>query len=86
MTGPGNWGIYGDATGRVAWATIGTDATGMDRNGDAGVNRDLAADPRRYIRVAAWLQRQINDGTLRPGEAAPVECHAARCLMCGNAI
>jgi anti-sigma regulatory factor (Ser/Thr protein kinase) len=23
VTGPGNWGIDGDATGRVAWATIG---------------------------------------------------------------
>jgi hypothetical protein len=30
VTGPGNWGIYGDATGRVAWATIGTGITGTE--------------------------------------------------------
>jgi anti-sigma regulatory factor (Ser/Thr protein kinase) len=30
VTGPGNWGIYGDATGRVAWATIGTGTTGRE--------------------------------------------------------
>jgi DNA-binding GntR family transcriptional regulator len=35
------------------------------------VNTGMGADPRRYMRVAAWLQRQINDGTLKPGDAAP---------------
>jgi GntR family transcriptional regulator len=29
------------------------------------------AGPRRYMRVAAWLQSQISDGTLRPGDPAP---------------
>jgi DNA-binding GntR family transcriptional regulator len=35
------------------------------------MNGRIEADPRRYMRVAAWLQCQINDGTLRPGDAAP---------------
>jgi len=30
VAGPGNWGICGDDTGRIAWATIGTDARGME--------------------------------------------------------
>lgn len=35
------------------------------------MNGRIEADPRRYMRVAAWLRCQINDGTLRPGDAAP---------------
>jgi DNA-binding GntR family transcriptional regulator len=30
-----------------------------------------AADPRKYVQIAALLRGQILDGTLRPGDCAP---------------
>jgi DNA-binding GntR family transcriptional regulator len=33
--------------------------------------RNPEDDPRKYVRLAAELRRQIEDGTLQPGQAAP---------------
>lgn len=43
LTEPGNWGIDGDATGRVAWATLGT-APGTDTSNMIGTADVMTTD------------------------------------------
>ena len=33
---------------------------------------ELGTDPRRYARIAAAVRRQIDDGTLKPGDTVPI--------------
>jgi DNA-binding GntR family transcriptional regulator len=36
---------------------------------------DDESDPRAYVRIAALIRRQINDGTIQPGQPVPSITH-----------